>query len=75
MAQVLRYSALIFGVAYGFQHQRTITSNARAAHANAEYQHKVDLISKAKLEWAKKSLPPEAKTPGGDGMLLPWFPP
>ena len=65
-SQVLRYSALIFGVLYGFQHQRTLNSNARAAHAHAEYQHKADLIQKAKLEWAKKSLPPEAKTASGD---------
>jgi F-type H+-transporting ATP synthase subunit e len=73
---VLRYSALIFGVIYGFQHQRTITSNAKAAHAHAEYQQKADIIQKAKLEWAKKSLPPEAKTASGNGkvtlsMVLP----
>lgn len=66
--QVLRYSALIFGIAYGFQHQRTITSNAKIQHAQKEYQHKADLIQKAKAEWAKKSLPPESKTAGGDGM-------
>lgn len=64
--QVLRYSALIFGIFYGFQHQRSITSNAKVAHAEAEYQHKVDLIQKAKAEWAKKTLPPQAKTASGD---------
>jgi F-type H+-transporting ATP synthase subunit e len=69
-AQVLRYSALIFGVLYGFQHQRSITSQTKAAHAQAEYQHKSDLIQKAKLEWAKKTLPPESKTASGDGALL-----
>ncbi|KEF63388.1 uncharacterized protein A1O9_01365 [Exophiala aquamarina CBS 119918] len=57
---VLRYSALIAGLFYGFYHQRTITSNNAATHAQAEYQHKVDLIQKAKLEWAKKTLPPSA---------------
>lgn len=66
--QVLRYSALLAGLFYGFSHQRTITSNNAAAHAQAEYQHKLDLIQKAKLEWAKKSLPPQSKTASGDGM-------
>jgi len=64
--QVLRYSALIVGVFYGFSHQRSITANNAAAHAQAEYQHKVDLIHKAKLEWAKKTLPPQAKTASDD---------
>ena len=68
--QVLRYSALIFGVFYGFQHQRSITSHGKAAHAQAEYKHKEDLIQKAKLEWSKKSLPKESKTASGDGELL-----
>lgn len=66
--QVLRYSALLAGVFYGFSHQRTIYSSNAASHAQAEYQHKVDLIQKAKLEWAKKTLPPQSKTGSGDGM-------
>lgn len=70
IAKVLRYSALIFGVFYGFQHQRSITNHAKAAHAQAEYKHKEDLIQKAKLEWAKKTLPPEAKTASGDSKLF-----
>ena len=65
---MLRYSALLAGIFYGFSHQRTITANNAAAHAHAEYQHKADLIQKAKLEWAKKTLPPQAKTASGDGM-------
>jgi F-type H+-transporting ATP synthase subunit e len=56
-------------VLYGFQHQRSITSQAKAAHAQAEYQHKADLIQKAKLEWAKKTLPPESKTASGDSVF------
>lgn len=66
--QVLRWSALIAGVFYGFTHQRTITAQQASAHAKAEYDHKADLIQKAKLEWAKKTLPPQAKTAGGDSM-------
>jgi len=63
---VLRYSALFAGIIYGFSHQRTISAQSAAAHAQAEYQHKLDLIQKAKLEWAKKTLPPQSKTASGD---------
>ncbi|KAL6250649.1 F1F0 ATP synthase subunit e, mitochondrial [Rhinocladiella similis] len=68
---VLRWSALVAGIFYGFSHQRTITANTAAAHAQAEYQHKVDLIQKAKAEWAKKNLPPQAKTASGDIITDP----
>jgi F-type H+-transporting ATP synthase subunit e len=68
--QVLRYSALVFGIFYGFSHQRTITSNNHVAHVQSEYKKKESLIEKAKLEWAKKSLPASAKTPGGDSKSL-----
>ncbi|EXJ77980.1 hypothetical protein A1O3_09139 [Capronia epimyces CBS 606.96] len=68
---VLRYSALLAGIFYGFSHQRTITARTAAAHEQAEYQHKLDLIEKAKLEWAKKTLPPQAKTAGGDIITDP----
>jgi hypothetical protein len=64
--QVLRWSALVAGIFYGFTHQRTISANNAAAHAHAEYQHKLDLIQKAKAEYAKKNLPPQSKTSGGD---------
>jgi len=70
MDQVLRWSALLFGIGYGFQHQRTITSNVSSAHADKEWRKKEDLIQKAKLEWAKKTMPPQSKTASGDGMLL-----
>ncbi|KAK5044536.1 hypothetical protein LTR84_010660 [Exophiala bonariae] len=59
---VLRYSALFAGLFYGFSHQRTISANTAAAHAQAEYQHKIDLIQKAKVEWAKKTMPSSSKT-------------
>jgi F-type H+-transporting ATP synthase subunit e len=65
-SQVLRYSALVVGIFYGFSHQRTITNTAHAAHVQSEYKKKESLIQKAKLEWAKKTLPPSAKTAEGD---------
>jgi F-type H+-transporting ATP synthase subunit e len=69
----LRYSALLFGVFYGFSHQRTIYANAKAAHAEHEYKHKEALIQKAKAEFAKKNLPPQAKTADGGGEFLGQF--
>jgi hypothetical protein len=69
-SQVLRYSALLFGIFYGFSHQRTINANAKAAHAEHEYKHKEALIQKAKAEFAKKNLPPQAKAADGGGEFL-----
>ncbi|KAH6606402.1 hypothetical protein Trco_005555 [Trichoderma cornu-damae] len=54
---VLRWSALAFGVFYGFSHQRTITTTQRAQHAQHEYEHKQKLIDQAKAEYAKKKNP------------------
>lgn len=65
--QVLRWSALAFGVFYGFSHQSSLTSHAKAAKIDREYQHKESLIQQAKAEWLKKTLPPEKKTETGGG--------
>lgn len=62
---MLRYSALVFGIFYGFSHQRTITAQNHASHVQAEWRHKEDLIQKAKLEWKKKQNPGSFK--GDDG--------
>lgn len=67
--QVLRWSALVFGVFYGFSHQRTINAQSQAAHASAEWKHKEQLIEKAKLEWKKKTSP-QSTSSEGNGMLL-----
>ncbi|RMZ91010.1 hypothetical protein DV736_g1769, partial [Chaetothyriales sp. CBS 134916] len=68
---VLRYSALIFGVFYGFQHQRSITASIKASEEHAEYERKQSLIDQAKQEWAKKTLPPPSKTASGDVISDP----
>ncbi|PTB64445.1 hypothetical protein BBK36DRAFT_1136128 [Trichoderma citrinoviride] len=57
---VLRWSALAFGVFYGFSHQRTITATQRAQHAQHEYEQKQKLIEQAKAEYAKKTKPAAA---------------
>ncbi|KAI1435059.1 ATP synthase E chain-domain-containing protein [Xylaria sp. CBS 124048] len=50
---VLRYSALAFGVFYGFTHQRSINASQRAAAAQREYEHKQRLIDQAKAEYSR----------------------
>ncbi|KAI0018514.1 ATP synthase E chain-domain-containing protein [Xylariomycetidae sp. FL0641] len=65
---VLRYSALAFGVFYGFTHQRSITASQKAAAAEREFQHKQELIQQAKAQYAKSKQPAtanQAKESGG----------
>jgi len=57
--QVLRYSALLAGIAYGFSHQASITAKSKLNHIEAETKHHESLIRKGKAEWAKKTAPPE----------------
>ena len=66
--QVLRWSALAFGVVYGISHQRSISSAAKSRELNHQYEHKAQLINKAKAEFSKKTAPLESKKEGG-GML------
>jgi hypothetical protein len=63
--QVFRWSALAFGVFYGFSHQRTITTTQRAQHAQHEYEQKQKLIEQAKAEYAKKKNPSVASSDDG----------
>jgi hypothetical protein len=66
MLQVLRYSALAFGVFYGFSHQRSINAANRVASEKRDYERKQQLIQKAKEEFAKKKSPaPMGSTTGG----------
>lgn len=54
---VLRFSALGFGVAYGIWHQSTLTAKAKHNQIQREYQHQLSLTEKAKKEYAKKVSP------------------
>ncbi|KAI9819490.1 MAG: hypothetical protein M1827_006938 [Pycnora praestabilis] len=63
--KVLRYSALVFGVFYGFSHQASLTAAQKIAHLNQEYERKANLISQAKAEYTKSRMPAEKKTEGG----------
>lgn len=62
--QVLRWSALAFGVFYGFSHQRTIYASQKAQHDKHEWDQKQKLIDQAKAEYAKLKKP--ATPAGGD---------
>ncbi|KAF6220106.1 hypothetical protein HO133_003237 [Letharia lupina] len=58
---VLRYAALLTGVGYGFYHQASIAAQTKMAHIDREFENQASLISKAKAEWAKKTMPKEVK--------------
>ncbi|OCL12071.1 hypothetical protein AOQ84DRAFT_312823 [Glonium stellatum] len=62
---VLRWSALGFGVFYGVYHQASISSREKIDKINRDYKHKEELITKAKAEWKKKTMPAESKTASG----------
>jgi len=61
--QVLRWSALGFGVFYGFSHQSSITTRDKLAQAKHEYEKQQGLIQQAKAEWARTH-PSETKSSG-----------
>ncbi|KAL4927886.1 ATP synthase subunit e [Aspergillus undulatus] len=61
---VLRYSALVAGLVYGFYHQSSITATTRRAEADREYARQERLIEQAKAEWKKKTQPQDTKTSG-----------
>ncbi|KAF2790879.1 hypothetical protein K505DRAFT_281781 [Melanomma pulvis-pyrius CBS 109.77] len=58
---VLRWSALGFGVFYGIYHQSSISSRDKLARAKHEFEQQQSLIQQAKAEWAR-SHPSEAPT-------------
>lgn len=74
LEQVLRYSALAFGVFYGFSHQRTISGAEKAAHAKKEYEHKQQLIEQARAKFAEQKNPKPASTEQSGRMLKPQIP-
>ncbi|OAL44126.1 hypothetical protein IQ07DRAFT_551205 [Pyrenochaeta sp. DS3sAY3a] len=50
---VLRWSALGFGVFYGAYHQLSLSAADRAKVAAKEWSNKESLIQQAKSEWAR----------------------
>lgn len=68
MYQVLRWSALTFGVFYGFSHQTGISSRDKSAHAQHEYERKQKLIEQAREEYRRKTQPQQSS--GGKFVLV-----
>ncbi|KAH0545033.1 hypothetical protein FGG08_000804 [Glutinoglossum americanum] len=71
LLKVLRYSALFFGIFYGFYHQSTLTAQSEIAKIDREYERKENLISQAKAAWLQKTLPPEKKAASGEIIIDP----
>lgn len=67
--QVLRYSALLAGVGYGFYHQSNINAQNHKAKVDRDFAHQASLITQAKAEFKKKNVPQESVTEGGEGEL------
>jgi len=67
--QVLRWSALGFGVFYGAYHQLSLSAADKAKAAQKEWERKERLIQEAKQQWARDhpSQQPRAST-GGTSM-------
>lgn len=58
--QVLRWSALGFGVFYGAYHQLSLSARDKANASKKDWEHKESLIKKAKAEWARSHPEPKA---------------
>ncbi|TKA68099.1 hypothetical protein B0A55_08572 [Friedmanniomyces simplex] len=63
---LLRWSALVFGVFYGFSHQNAIHSRDKAAASQHEWDRKAQIIDQAKAEWKKRNEPSSGK---GNGVI------
>ncbi|KAL1933265.1 hypothetical protein VTP01DRAFT_7355 [Rhizomucor pusillus] len=49
-----RWSALAFGLVYGYSHNASLQKHEEEKRKQLEYQRKEQLIEKARLEYAKK---------------------
>ncbi|KAK3060392.1 F1F0 ATP synthase subunit e, mitochondrial, partial [Teratosphaeriaceae sp. CCFEE 6253] len=60
--QVLRWSALVFGVFYGFSHQNALYARGKVVASEHEWKRREQLIEQAKGEWAKRNDPSSQKS-------------
>ena len=56
------------GVLYGVYHQASLSTAAKLAAIDRQYEHKQKLIDQAKAEYSKSKLPQSAKTSEGKSM-------
>ncbi|KAK1083654.1 F1F0 ATP synthase subunit e, mitochondrial [Friedmanniomyces endolithicus] len=68
---LLRWSALVFGVFYGFSHQNAIHSRDKKAVTQHEWDRKAQIIDQAKAEWKKRNDPNSAKDNRGQHTIVP----
>ncbi|KAF2147804.1 hypothetical protein K461DRAFT_283392 [Myriangium duriaei CBS 260.36] len=68
---VLRWSALGFGLIYGIYHQSSIKSTDRTNAVRAEYERKEKLITEAKAAYTKRNMPQDKLTAGGNLITDP----
>ncbi|CBX95714.1 hypothetical protein IAQ61_004547 [Plenodomus lingam] len=61
---VLRWSALGFGVFYGAYHQLSLSAADRAKAMQKEWERKERLIKEAKQQWAKEHPSEQPKSSG-----------
>jgi F-type H+-transporting ATP synthase subunit e len=59
--QVVRYSALVSGIAYGIFHRRTLQAKFDANAASAELKKREHWLEEAKAAWAKKNAPADGR--------------
>lgn len=71
--QVLRWSALGLGAIYGLTRQMSFNQQAKINASKREYEHKAELIEKAKAEFEAKQNP--SKGDGSTDSQLPISPP
>ncbi|KAI4723249.1 hypothetical protein E4T48_00540 [Aureobasidium sp. EXF-10727] len=68
---VLRWSALGLGVAYGFYHQQTINAADKLRENQKEYERKQALINQARQEYQRKTAPASKSGGMSPSALLP----
>ncbi|KAL9636191.1 MAG: hypothetical protein Q9164_002981 [Protoblastenia rupestris] len=56
---VLRYSALAGGVAYGIYHQSVLSAKQKINQMEHEHKQQESLMERAKREWKDKTTPPK----------------
>lgn len=66
----MRWGALVFGVFYGFSHQTSISSQAKATAAQHDYDRKAKLIDQARAEFKRQTQPQDSKVQGGGELAF-----
>jgi len=71
LTQVVRYSALVGGIAYGFYHRRTLQAKFDSQAAKAEIEKREKWLQQAKQAWADKMKKQDGGASHASTLLLP----